>query len=108
LADGGFTGETWERRWREAYGARVLCPPQRTHRRTWSPAVRRWFAGHRQIVETAFNALLGVFRLARDRGHSLAGILARTAAKIAAYNAAMLINRAAHRPLLAFAELIDW
>jgi hypothetical protein len=108
LADGGFTGEHWEQRWRTVFAAEVLCPPQTNHRRAWSAAVRRWFAGKRQIVETTTEKLLTTFRMETDRWHSLCGLLAWTAAKIAAFNACVLINKQHHRPPMAFASLINW
>jgi hypothetical protein len=108
LTDGGFTGLRWERHWLVDYGAMVICPPERTHRRAWAWEDRRWFAGKRQIVETTTEKLLSMFRMATDRWHTLTGALAWTAAKIAACNAAMVLNRHHGRPLLAFADLIDW
>jgi hypothetical protein len=65
-------------------------------------------AHHRQIVETTTEQLLTTVRLATDRWHTLPGMLAWSAAKVAAGKAAMLLNPAYQRPLLAFADLVDW
>ena len=42
LADKGFTGIEWERRWMELYGALVAATPYDNSRRSWSKADRRW------------------------------------------------------------------
>ena len=49
LADKGFTGIEWERRWMELYGALVAATPYDNSRRAWSKADRRWASGKRQI-----------------------------------------------------------
>lgn len=108
LADGGFTGEEWETRWRTAYQAEVICPPQQNHARRWSRQQRRWLASHRQVVETVMDRLLNSCRMAQDRPHTLSGLQARIAAKVALHNACLWFNRHLGRPLLAFADLIDW
>jgi hypothetical protein len=48
LADKGFTGVEWERRWLERYGAVVAATPKNNTRRAWSKADRRWAAGKRR------------------------------------------------------------
>ena len=42
LADKGFTGLEWERRWLEEYGALVAATPYEDSRRAWTKADRRW------------------------------------------------------------------
>lgn len=108
LADGGFAGAEWEQRWQTAYGAEVHCPPQGNHARAWSAEQRRDLAARRQIIETVMERLLNRFRLATDRLHSLAGLQARTAAKVTLHNVCLWLNRRLGRPALAFAELVDW
>jgi hypothetical protein len=108
VADNGFVGAERHRRWREAYGARVLCPPQRSSPRAWPPDLLRWHAGLRQIVETVYDKLHHTFRLDRERPHALGGLLARLAAKVALHNFCMWLNRHLGRPLLAFADLVAW
>jgi hypothetical protein len=108
LTDTGFEGRDHHRRWRQEYGAAVLCPPKRTSAQPWPTAWRRWLAGHRQIVETVVGALLHTFRLDRERPHALAGLQARLAAKMALHNFCLWLNGQLGRLDLAFADLIDW
>lgn len=107
LADNGCGGADRHRRWRDAYGARVICPPQRSAP-DWSPALRRWHAGLRQIVETVFAKLHHAFRLRQERPHALDGLQARLAAKIALHNFCLRLNQPLGRPPLAFADLLAW
>jgi len=51
LADKGFTGVEWERRWMEIYGALVAATPKEDSRRACSEEDRRWASGKRQIIE---------------------------------------------------------
>jgi hypothetical protein len=108
LADSNFWGRTWLARWREQYGAPVLAKPQAGTRYRWPKWLRRWLAHHRQIVETVNHALLHTFRLDDERPHTLSGFLARLAAKVGLHNFCMGLNAQLGRPLLAFADLIDW
>ncbi len=108
LADKGFAGEKWEARWWMAYRARVICQPEKNSHRAWPKKLRRWFAGLRQIVETVHDKLLNTFRLDRERPHDLAGFQARLAAKVGLHNFCIWVNQRYDRPLLAFADLLDW
>lgn len=108
LLDKGFEGETWHRRWREQYGAFVICPPKRNSLVRWPKRLRRWFAGKRQIVETAHDKLIEAFRLERERPHSLDGLLVRLAAMMSLHNFCIWLNEKLGRPRLAFVDLIDW
>lgn len=108
LADNGFAGADRHRRWRAAYGAVVLCPPQGRSPRAWPPPLWRWHAGLRQIVETVFDKLHHAFRLRRERPHALDGFQGRLAAKVALHNFCLWLNGQLDRPALAFADLIDW
>jgi hypothetical protein len=51
LADKGFTGVEWERRWLDLYGALVAATPYEDSRRAWPKADCRWASGKRQIIE---------------------------------------------------------
>jgi hypothetical protein len=53
-------------------------------------------------------ALKGTFRLEQHNAKTDTGLWARIAAKLAAYSLAQCINKAYHRPLMAFATLCSW
>jgi hypothetical protein len=108
VVDKGFEGRVHHRRWRDDYGATVICPPTRSSTQAWPKPWRRWLAGIRQVVETIFDKLFHTFRLDRERPHALAGLQARVAAKIALHNFCPWLNDQFGRPPLAFAELIAW
>jgi hypothetical protein len=62
--------------------------------------------GKRQIVEGVICPLKDFFSLEPHRAKTLAGLLARLAAKIAAYTCAQRINDSLGRPLRHLAELL--
>lgn len=108
LTDAGFEGRARHRDWRRQCGAQVLTAPNRSRSdAAATQPLRRWIAGWRQIVETVHAALLGVFRLDRERPHLLAGFQARLAAKVGLHNCCHWLNRCLGRPPLAFADLLD-
>jgi Transposase DDE domain len=106
LADKGFTGVEWERRWLEVYGALVAATPYDDSRRAWSQADRRWASGKRQIIEGVICQLKDFFSLERHRAKTLGGLLSRLAAKVAAYTCAQRINDSLGRPLRHLADLL--
>ena len=106
LADKGFTGVEWERRWLECYGALVAATPKNDSRRAWPKTDRRWASGKRQIIEGVICQLKDFFGLERHRAKTLGGLLARLAAKIAAYTCAQRINHSLGRPLRHLADLL--
>jgi hypothetical protein len=106
LADKGFTGIEWERRWLEVYGALVAATPKNDSRRAWSKEDRRWAAGKRQIIEGVICQLKDFFGLVRHRAKTLGGLLARLAAKGAAYTCGQRINDFLGRPLRHLADLL--
>jgi Transposase DDE domain len=108
LADKGFAGNKPHAQWRQFYSAEVITPPHQTSHLHWPKEWRRWLASLRQLVETIYDKLLNMFRLARERPHSLTGFQARLAAKISLHNFCLRLNADLQRPLLAFADLIDW
>jgi hypothetical protein len=106
LADKGFTGIEWERRWMEVYGALVAATPYDNSRRAWSKADRRWASGKRQIIEGVIGQLKDFFGLESHRAKTLGGLLTRLAAKVAAYTCAQRINEYLGRPLRHLADLL--
>ena len=106
LADKGITGVEWERRWMEVYGALVAATPKDNSRRAWSKADRRWASGKRQIIEGVIYQLKDFFSLERHRAKTLRGLLARLAAKVAAYTCAQRINDSLGRPIRQLADLL--
>ena len=101
LSDCGFRGDDWLAHWATAYGAQV-CPLRKAAPR----AERRWLSSARQVVETTFANLTESFGRKYPGAHSTWGLLMRVAAKVAAYNLGILINRLLGRPDFAFATLI--
>jgi len=108
LADRGLNGVRWQRHWREYYRADVITiPPTNTPDfRRWTRADCRWHARVRQVIESVFAIMDGVFGIKRVNAHSQWGQYTRLAAKAAAYNAALLFNRRLGRPLTAVATLL--
>lgn len=101
MTDSGFRGDDWLEHWAEVYGVHVCPLPKgmaRTQRRGWSSV--------RQVVETTFSNLSENFGLKYPGAHSRWGLLTRVAAKVAAYNLGVLMNRLLGRPDFAFATLI--
>lgn len=100
LGDLGFSGCAWIAHWREAYGAVVLTKAD--YEGLESPEDRRrgrqWLSSLRQVIETVNGTLVEEFGLQFPRARSLWGLLARLAAKIAAFNVAVHLNHLFHRP----------
>jgi hypothetical protein len=111
VVDKGFEGEDNHRRWRNRYGARVICPPKRNgrkRRRRRPKRLRRWVASIRQIVETVYEKLHDAFGLRGERPHELSGLRARLAARVALHNFCVWLNERLGRARLAFVELLQW
>jgi hypothetical protein len=106
LADKGFAGIEWERRWLRDYGALVAATPKNNDRRAWSKEDRQWAAGKRQIIEGVIYQLKDLFGLERHRAKTLGGLLARLAAKVAAYTCGQRINDSLGRPRRHLADLL--
>ncbi len=109
VADRGFAGDALAARFRTCYAAEMITPPH--HQRVWSwwsDPWRQWLSGLRQVIESTYNALHNVFRLARERPHTLAGFQARLAAKVGLHNFCCWLNSLLQRDLMAFADLLDW
>jgi hypothetical protein len=101
VADQGFAGAAWEQHWANTYGAAVVTKPRHA-----TLEQERWFASIRQRVETVFAHLCGSFGLKYPGAHTKWGLITRVAAKLAAYNLGIWINRTLGRPDFSFATLI--
>jgi hypothetical protein len=101
MTDTGFVGEEWLRHWARDYGATVIPKPKGA-----SAELSRWFGSLRQVVETAFAHLCESFGLKYPGAHTKWGLLTRIAAKLAAYNLGIKVNRSLGRPDFSFATLI--
>ena len=108
VSDKGFEGRERHQQWLLNYGAQVICSPKRNSRTPWPKQLRRWLASIRQVVETVYEKLINLFRLDRERPHTLAGFQANLAAKMALHNLCIWLNEQLGRPRLAFADLLDW
>jgi hypothetical protein len=108
VVDTGFEGRALLRHWAEDLEALVVCMPNRSRPHGWPKALRRWLAGVRQIAETVQARLMDTFGVTRDRPHTLEGFQVRLAAKLALHNLCCWLNHQLHRPLLAFADLLEW
>lgn len=106
LADKGFSAIAWERHWLASYGALVAATPKDNSRRAWPEATRRWASGKRQVIEGVIDQLKDLFALERHRAKTLGGLLARLAAKVAAYTCGQRLNGQLGRPLRHLADLL--
>lgn len=100
LGDAGFDGQYWRRHWRADYGVEMVttrdAPATATPRER--RAYHRWYASHRQVIETVHNLLLGTFGLAFPKARTYWGLVTRLAAKVAAYNLLITLNYHFDRP----------
>jgi hypothetical protein len=101
VADNGFAAADWQQHWAQDYAAQIVTLPE-----TDGAAQHRWFSGVRQVIETVFAHLCDSFGLKYPGAHTTWGLLTRVAAKLAAYNLGIWINRYWGRPDFAFATLI--
>ena len=69
VADKGFEGQENHEHWRLYYGAQVIYPPKRNSRHPWPKQLRRWLASIRQMLETVYDKLIHLFRLAQELLH---------------------------------------
>ncbi len=108
LVDRGLNGRRWQRHWREYYHASVIAIPATNSPdfQAWTRADCRWHASVRQVIEGVFAIMESVFGIKRVNAHSQWGQYTRLAAKSAAYNLALLLNRQLGRPLASVATLL--
>lgn len=101
LADKGFEGTKWQAHWDQDYGAPVLTPPKGRRAKRARRQHSRW----RQIIETINGQLTDTLGLHFPRARTPHGFLTRIAAKLAAVNLGLWLNRLFNRPPLALATL---
>lgn len=99
LADDGFTGAHWQAHWQTDTAATVLPTASSP------PLLRRRHCGWRQVIETVNGALEQVFQLAYPQAKTAWGVVTRIAAKCAALNLGIWLNRSLGRPDLALATV---
>jgi hypothetical protein len=103
IVDRGFRGAWWQAHWQQDYGACVLPPDDSPGR---AARLRRWqHARWRQMVETVNAQLTEVLGLSFPGARSAWGLLTRVAAKVAAHNLGIWLNRLFGRSDLALATL---
>jgi hypothetical protein len=91
LLDAGATGAVWQEHWRAAYRAEIVTVAE-----TMTPddvLPRREHASRRQTIETVNQHLTDDFHLPFPRARSRWGLLSRLAAKLAAFNLGIWLNR---------------
>ena len=84
----------------------VAATPKNNSRRAWPEVDRRWAASKRQVIEGVIGQLKDLFSLERHRAKTLGGLLARLAAKVAAYTCGQRLNALLGRPLRRLADLL--
>lgn len=106
LADRNFSGANWIEHWAADYGALVLTPESYVGEE--AERQRRQHSGFRQVVDTVNGHLEQVLHLPFPGARSTWGLLTRVAAKLAAFNLGIWLNRLFGRPDLAHATLFDY
>ncbi|RMF78721.1 MAG: hypothetical protein D6737_13835 [Chloroflexi bacterium] len=99
-------GQRWRQHGLARYGADVITVPKYNEPNAWSAAWRSWLSRRRQVIETVLAILAGVFDIKHLQAHSRWGQFTRLAAKIAAYNFGIWINRLLGRPDLSHETLL--
>jgi hypothetical protein len=84
LADKGFSGRGFAAA-QAARGTAVLVPPDKAHRAAMPAILLKVIAEWRNRIETTFSEITDHMELARHGAHTFWGLLARTAATIAAH-----------------------
>lgn len=90
LNDKGFNGRAFTESL-AAQGITNLVPPTKAGRKTMPKALQKIIAEWRNRVETTFRELTDTMELARHGAHTFHGLLARTAATIAAHSIVQVV-----------------
>lgn len=105
IGDNGFWGKWWTSHWQQDYQATVFTP--KGYQQDSAKVLRRQHGGWRQVVETINEHLEHVFGLHFPKARSKWGLLTRVAAKLAALNLGICLNRYFGRADFAFATLFN-
>ena len=103
LLDGGATGQAWQEHWLADYRAEIVTVAETMTAADVLP--RREHASRRQVVETVNQHLTDDLHLPFPQARSRWGLLSRIAAKLAACNLGIWLNRQFGRPDFAIASL---
>jgi hypothetical protein len=99
LADTAFAGDAWEPWWDAMLAQQVVTPVD------VDPGARRTCGGWRQVIETVNSALAETWHLPFPKAKTDWGVVWRVAAKCAAFNLGIGLNRWLGRPDLALTTL---
>ncbi len=105
LTDRGFKGRWWEQHWETEYKAVVLTPDSYVGDK--ASALRHMHSSSRQVIEEINEHLTDDLGLNRIGARSPKGLLARVAAKLAAFNMGVWLNQQFGRPTFALATLFS-
>jgi hypothetical protein len=109
LTDRGFKGQWWEQHWQTEYKALVLTPDSYNgYGESQAARLRRLHSSSRQVIETVNEHLSDDLGLNQIRARTQKGLLARIAAKLAAFNIAVWLNGTYGRPTFAIASLFSF
>lgn len=103
LTDAGLTGAAWQQHWPGDYRAEIVTVAETMTPEDVLP--RREHASRRQVIETVNQHLSDDLHLPFPRARSCWGLLSRIAAKLAACNLGIWLNRQFGRPDFALATL---
>jgi len=90
LNDKGFNGAAFTKSLAE-HGITNLVPPTKAQRKTMPKTLQNIIAEWRNRIETTFGELTDTMELARHGAHTFHGLLARTAATLAAHTIAKIV-----------------
>ncbi len=108
LTDRGFKGQWWEEHWQSEYKTLVLTPDSyRGYREDEAGKLRHLHSSSRQVIEEVNEHLSDDLGLNRIGARSGKGLLARIAAKLAAFNSGVWLNDLFGRPTFAIATLFS-
>jgi hypothetical protein len=109
LTDRGFKGQWWEQHWQNEYKTLVLTPDSyNSYGEDDAAKLRHLHSSSRQVIESVNEHLSDDLGLNRIGARTQKGLLARVAAKLAAFNIALWMNGLFGRSPLAVATLFSF